>query len=186
MCGSCLDHFTFARPDVIAVIKELKKESVELAVEAGYGDDDLKSLHKDLQVYETHTASLPAGSYAPYPWASGLNVPQLWMYPQIWDDKHSRSLAQLRESVKSSGCHFCHSLCKMIEYAARDDVPELAKITTALSCDSAGTESLRLQFAVHIDQSCHDSNDVVLGNFECRRIGFFNCKSSDLQLHMPF
>ncbi|CAH0039892.1 unnamed protein product [Clonostachys rhizophaga] len=185
MCDSCLEHFTFARPDVIEVIKELKKESVELAVEAGYGDDDLKSLQKDLQDYETDTASLPAGSYAPYPWASGLNVPELQMYPQIWDDEHSRSLAQLRESVKSSGCHLCRSLCKMIEYAARNDVPESAKITTALSCDSAGTESLRLQFAVHIDESCHDGNDVVMGNFECKRIGFFNSNLS-IQGEGPF
>lgn len=186
ICSSCLEHFTFARPDVVEEIRGLKKESVERAVEAGNGDDDLKSLQNDLRGYEAETNSIPAGSRAPYPWASGLSVPQLWIHLQIWDNEHSRSLAQLHESVKSSGCHLCRSFCKMIEYTFGDDVPESAKITTALSCDSAGTERLRLQFAVHTDQSYHDGNDVVIGNFECRRIGVFNCKRPFLQLRVLF
>ncbi|CAG9986618.1 unnamed protein product [Clonostachys byssicola] len=187
ICRSCLEHFTFARPDVIEVIKDLKKESVQLAVEAGYGDDDLKSLQEDVKDYEADTTSLPAGSYAPYPWASGLSVPQLWMYPQIWIDEHSRFLGQLRESVKSSGCHICRSLCKLIAYAAGDDVSDSAKITTSLCCDSAGKEPLRLQFAVQTDQSSQDGSYVAMGSLECRRIGFFNSMADlSIQDEEPF
>ncbi|VUC20412.1 unnamed protein product [Clonostachys rosea] len=173
ICSSCLEHFTFARPDVIEVIKELKKDSIRQAVEAGYSDDDLKSLQKDLQNYEAETNSLPAGSHAPYPWASSLRVPSVWMYPQTWNSEHPRSLGQLRESVKTSGCHLCRCLCKMIEYATGGDAPESANITTGLTCDSAGTERLLLQFAVHTGQSYHDGIDGAIGNLECRRIGVF-------------
>ncbi|VUC27695.1 unnamed protein product [Clonostachys rosea] len=180
ICSSCLEHFDFARPDLVEGIRKLKRQALEDATRDDYGDVDIQKLRDDLQRYERITAS-EYGNSVPCPWS--LSQPVEVTFPtrpmlSVWNlDGRSRSFTQLCESLNSTGCQLCKSLISMIRYVLGREVPDSARLSSVWIFKKGGTLPSMLQFRVYADEACSHLSMVFF--FYCCIDGFAN---SDLDL----
>lgn len=127
ICSSCLEHFDFARPDLVEGIRKLKRQAVEDAIRDDYSDTDIQNLQGDLQRYKDATKSEHENG-VPSPWNPSQLVQIIFparSMLSVWNlDGRKRSFAHLCDSFNSTGCQLCESLMSMIRYALGEEVSD--------------------------------------------------------------
>jgi hypothetical protein len=156
ICSTCLEHFEFARADLVEGIKKLKQRAIEDAIRDNFSDVDIQRLRDDLQRYEVATSS-KNGNGVPCPWSP--SQPDQVVFPtqsmlSVWNlDGRSRSFAQLRESLNFTGCQLCESLISMIRYVLGREVPDSVRLASVWVFKKGGPLPSRLQFRVYADET---------------------------------
>lgn len=186
ICSSCLEHFDFARPDLMEGIRKLKRQALEDAIRGDYGDVEIQKLRNDLQRYERTNAS-GYGNGVPCPWNPSqpveITFPVRSML-SVWNlDGRSRSFTHLCESLNSTGCQLCKSLIIMIRYVIGRKVPDSIRLSSIWVFKKGGTLPSMLQFRVYADEAC--SHLSMIFHFYCCIDGIPNCKRAGTVAEEP-
>jgi hypothetical protein len=181
ICGSCLEHFEFARPDLVRELRALKRQAIEDAIREGYVDADVQILRGDLQRYKNATTG--CGDAAPCPYSPSqpvqVSFPTRSML-SVWNvDGRSRSFTDLCESLASTGCQLCGSLVSMIRHVLGKEVSSSVRLASVWVLKKGGTIPSMLQFRVYADEDCFHLSMIIF--FYCCIDNLANCKTSGIR-----
>lgn len=182
LCSTCLEHFSFTRPDLVDGVKKLKQEAIIDAISGGHHDEAVQSLQDDLQRYE-RAVLLRSEIDAPTPWHLDQSFKMSFPVRQmlnVWERDHARPWGLLCESAEFTGCPICQSLVSMIRHVLGHNVPEATRLTSVWIFQKGSMLPSMLQFRVYIDEACSVDKLSLVLFYYCSMAGFTPGKRSCL------
>ena len=151
LCDACVEHFTFARPDIVECCRISKRNAIEYAEINDFAESHITTLRSELERYQ-QALDARTGSVFPRPWTTGSNWQDLFPTSDtipVWQRQYCRTWQDVQVAASSTGCQLCATLVEMIQYATKGaEIKKTDKVISVWFVDRGSCAPSWLRFEV--------------------------------------